>query len=119
MAFLIFLVTGGQAFAAAPPCSEEIQRGIASWYGPRFEGSLTKSEEVFDPSGLTAAHPKLPFGTIVRVVNLRNQKAVDVRVNDRGGFGKTRAIDLSQGAAEQIGMITDGLAPVAIYKCRQ
>lgn len=98
-------------------CSEEIERGVASWYGPGFEGSLTKSEEVFNPTALSAAHPDLPFGTILKVTNLRNHRSVNVRVNDRGAFSKERVIDLSQSAATEIGMIDAGTAPVAIFRC--
>lgn len=103
--------------AAAPNCREEIERGVASWYGPGFEGAKTKSEEVFNPASLSAAHPDLPFGTLVKVMNMRNYKSVMVRVNDRGAFGKERVIDVSQGAAREIGMIDTGTAPVAIFKC--
>lgn len=109
----------GTAPALANPasCSEEIERGVASWYGPGFEGSLTKSEEVFNPAQLSAAHPDLPFGTILKVTNLRNHRSVNVRVNDRGAFSKERVIDLSQSAAKEIGMIDAGTAPVAIFRC--
>lgn len=100
-------------------CTEEIQRGEASWYGPGFEGSLTKSEEVFDPNTLSAAHPSLPFGTILKVVNLRNHKNVVVRVNDRGGFGKARVIDISRAAAVQLDMLNSGTAAVALYRCHK
>ena len=100
-------------------CAEEIQRGVASWYGPGFEDTLTKSEEAFNPALMSAAHPFLPFGTMVKVVNMRNNKSVTVKVNDRGAFDKERVIDLSQGAAREIGMINDGTAPVAIFKCNQ
>ncbi len=105
------------AFANSASCSEEIERGVASWYGPGFEGSLTKSEEVFNPAQLSAAHPDLPFGTILKVTNLRNHRSVNVRVNDRGAFSKERVIDLSQSAANEIGMIDAGTAPVAIFRC--
>ena len=105
-----------KAEAAQSVCSQELQRGTASWYGPRFEGKLTKSEEVYDPEGYTAAHRKLPFGTMLKVVNNKNNRVVYVRVNDRGAF-KSHAIDLSKGAARQLGMIHDGVAPVTIFKC--
>lgn len=98
-------------------CAEEVHRGVASWYGPGFEGARTTSEEVFDPAGLSAAHPFLPFGTKLKVVNMRNHKSVMVTVNDRGAFYKERVIDLSQGAAKQLDMIKSGTAPVALYKC--
>lgn len=112
------LVAGiSPALANPASCSEEIERGVASWYGPGFEGSLTKSEEVFNPAQLSAAHPDLPFGTILKVTNLRNHRSVNVRVNDRGAFSKERVIDLSQSAANEIGMIDAGTAPVAIFRC--
>lgn len=108
-----------QARAVTHACAEEVQRGVASWYGPGFEGTLTKSEELFNPALYSAAHPFLPFGTFVKVVNMRNYKSVVVKVNDRGGFSKERVIDVSQRAAEDLGMIDDGTAPVAIFKCNQ
>ena len=114
---IIVFFAGTQAAHAADTCTEEIQRGIASWYGPGFEGSLTQSEEVFNPGQLSAAHPDLPFGTVVKVTNLRNYRSVNVRINDRGAFGHVRAIDVSESAANELGMIQDGLAPVAIYRC--
>lgn len=105
------------AYAGTYACSEEVERGVASWYGPGFEGALTKNEERFDPAALSAAHPDLPFGTLVKVTNMRNYKSVIVRVNDRGGFGHERAIDLSESAARELDMIRDGTAPVSIFRC--
>lgn len=98
-------------------CDKEVERGVASWYGPGFEGALTKNEEIFNPNGLSAAHPALPFGTVVKVTNMKNARSIAVRINDRGAFGGERVIDLSEGAARRIGMIEDGLAPVAIFMC--
>jgi len=86
--------------------------GMASWYGPGFEGARTASGERFNPWGLTAAHRTLPFGTMVRVTNLNNGRSVLVRINDRGPFTPGRSIDLSRGAAEVIGMIGSGVASV-------
>jgi rare lipoprotein A len=107
------------AYANAYACSEEVERGVASWYGPGFEGALTKSEEIFDPSTMSAAHPSLPFGTMLKVMNMRNHRSVFVRVNDRGAFSKERVIDVSQAAAQQLGMVEDGVAAVAIFRCNQ
>jgi rare lipoprotein A len=90
------------------------QKGNASWYGPGFNGKKTASGEVFNMNKLTAAHRKLPFGTKVRVTNLNNNKSVIVIINDRGPFKKGRVIDLSKKAAEMIGLIKDGVAPVRI-----
>jgi rare lipoprotein A len=90
----------------------------ASWYGPGFAGNRTSSGEVFNPGAMTAAHPYLPFGTRVRVTNRVNGKSVVVRINDRGPFVGGRAIDLSQGAAGRIGMISTGVVPVLIEVLR-
>ena len=92
---------------------EEI--GDASWYGGRFHGRLTASGERFDSHrGLTAAHRTLPFGTCAEVRNLRNDRAVTVRINDRGPFSRGRVIDLSRAAAARIGLLDDGVAPVRV-----
>ncbi|MDR2597919.1 MAG: septal ring lytic transglycosylase RlpA family protein [Treponema sp.] len=90
------------------------QEGIASFYGKEFEGRLTASGEIFDASQLTAAHLSLPFGTMVTVTNLHNNKKVTVRINDRGPFVTARIIDVSRAAAEQLDMIITGTAPVTI-----
>ena len=88
--------------------------GVASWYGPGFEGNRTANGEVFDTSKLTAAHQTLPFDTLVRVTNLENGLAVVVRVNDRGPFVGGRIIDLSRAAAERIDMVESGTAQVRL-----
>ena len=90
------------------------QEGIASWYGAEFEGRPTASGERFDSRLLTAAHPALPFGTIVKVTNTRNGKIVAVRVNDRGPFVSARIIDLSRAAAEKLDMLATGTAYVLV-----
>lgn len=74
---------------------------IASWYGPGFHGKRTANGERFNRHGYTAAHPNLPFGSIVRVC--RKSNCVNVRINDRGPFIKGRSIDLSEAAAKKIG----------------
>ncbi|MGB6296460.1 MAG: septal ring lytic transglycosylase RlpA family protein [Rivularia sp. (in: cyanobacteria)] len=89
-------------------------RGIASFYGAYFAGRKTASGERFNPSRMTAAHRTLPFGTRVRVTNMRNGRSVVVRINDRGPFIRGRVIDLSRGAAGVIGMIGRGIAPVRV-----
>lgn len=91
------------------------QEGIASWYGPGFEGRRTASGEVFDPGALTAAHPSLPFGSRIRVQNLANNRTVDVRINDRGPFTGNRILDLSRRAAELLHMIQAGVTRVRIF----
>ncbi|MDR2110218.1 MAG: septal ring lytic transglycosylase RlpA family protein [Spirochaetaceae bacterium] len=90
------------------------QEGIASWYGAEFAGRPTASGEVFNPAQLTAAHPSLPFGTMLRITNKHNNKQVTVRVNDRGPFVSARIIDVSRGAAEVLDMISTGTAPVLV-----
>lgn len=92
------------------------QVGIASWYGPGFHGKRTANGEIYDMYAYTAAHPTLPFGAIVKVVNLetKEKKSVVVRINDRGPFVKGRIIDLSFTAAQEIGMIEKGTARVGL-----
>ena len=82
----------------------DLQRGVASWYGPGFHGRLTANGERFDMNELTAAHKTLPFGTRVLVHNPRTGKQVVVRINDRGPFAKGRVIDLSKAAAAALGI---------------
>jgi rare lipoprotein A len=90
------------------------QEGIASWYGPEFDGRPTASGEVFDSTLFTAAHPSLPFGTVLTITNKHNNRKATVRVNDRGPFVSARIIDVSKAAAEQLDMITTGTAPVLV-----
>ena len=91
-----------------------ILKGKAAWYGGKFQGRKTASGEKFDKRKLTAAHRKLPFGTKVKVTNLKNRKSVVVRINDRGPYGKGRIIDLSEAAAKKIDMIRSGVVPVRV-----
>jgi rare lipoprotein A len=87
--------------------------GIASWYGGVFNGRKTASGEIYDMYAMTACHPSLPFGSIVRVVNRTNHRSVVVRITDRGDLVEEgRVIDLSYGAAEKLGMTWGGLAKV-------
>jgi rare lipoprotein A len=88
--------------------------GIASWYGPDFQGNRTANGEVYDMNGLTAAHRLLPIGTRVKVTNLLNQKSVTVRINDRGPAIRGRLIDISKGAARMIGLLGAGIGPVQL-----
>jgi rare lipoprotein A len=92
------------------------QCGKASWYGPGFNGRHTANGERFNMGGMTAAHKSLPFGTKLLVTNKRNGRSVIVRVNDRGPFVRGRMLDLSKGAAVQIGMIQSGHGSVCIQK---
>jgi len=88
--------------------------GNASWYGPGFNGRKTANGEHFDSEGLTAAHPNLPFGSIVRVVNTRNGKFELVRINDRGPYQEGREIDVSYRVARKIGLIHSGVSRVRL-----
>lgn len=90
------------------------ETGMASWYGPGFHGKKTSNGERYNQRELTAAHKLVPFGTQLRVTNLSNGKSTVVRVNDRGPFVNNRIIDLSERAAQQIGMIGPGTARVRI-----
>jgi rare lipoprotein A len=92
----------------------ELERGHASWYGPRFHGRRTASGEPYDKYALTAAHKTLPFGTIVRVRSLTLGREVDVRINDRGPFAPGRVIDVSDAAAEVLGLKSAGVARVSL-----
>jgi len=88
--------------------------GNASWYGSVLQGHKTASGEIFDDAQLTAAHRTLPFGTMVRVTDLRNQRSVIVKITDRGTLFADRAIDLSYAAAQQLNMLRDGVHPVRL-----
>ena len=88
--------------------------GEASYYGLRFSGKPTASGEPFDPALLTAAHRTLPFGSKVKVTNMRNGKSVIVRINDRGPFHEGRIIDLSKEAAKRIGLLRSGRGQVEL-----
>ena len=92
----------------------ELERGHASWYGGKFHGRRTASGENYDKYALTAAHRTLPFGTIVRVRSLALGREVDVRINDRGPFMPGRVIDVSQAAAEALGLMSSGGAEVSL-----
>jgi len=96
------------------PKKADLLHGFATWYGSVLDGHRTASGERFDMYAMTACHPTLPFGTLVRVTNLINKSAVIVRINDRGELAKGRVIDLSYAAAERLKMTKRGLAPVAI-----
>jgi len=90
------------------------QTGLASWYGPGFDGRMTANGERFDQMALTAAHPTLQMPSLVRVTNLNNNRSVVVRVNDRGPFHSNRIIDLSKGAAEALGFRNMGTTMVQL-----
>lgn len=103
------------ASSAPPTLGVPIERGVASWYGPKFNGKRTASGERYDMNAFTAAHPSLPFGTKIGVRNTRTGREVIVRVNDRGPFSKNRVLDLSYAAAREVGVVGPGTASVEIY----
>jgi rare lipoprotein A len=90
------------------------ETGMASWYGPGFHGKKTSSGETYDMHGQTAAHRTLPFGTRLRVTDIETGRDVEVRVNDRGPFVGGRILDLSQGAAQELGIVGKGVARIRI-----
>jgi rare lipoprotein A len=100
----------------SPPVREPAYRetGIAGWYGKEFQGKKTASGKVFDMEDFSAAHRTLPLGTVVRVTNLDNLKSVDVKIIDRGPFVKNRILDLSYGAARELGFLESGTARVKV-----
>ena len=87
------------------PTGKYVEIGWASWYGHPYHGRKTSSGEVYDMYALTAAHQRLPFGTVVLVTNLKNNKKVEVKITDRGPFKRDRIIDLSYAAAREINLI--------------
>lgn len=92
------------------------QTGVASWYGRQFHGRKTASGESYDMNALTAAHRTLPLNCYIRVTNNNNGKSVVVKVNDRGPFHGNRVVDLSYGAAKQLGITSQGTAKVSIER---
>ena len=93
---------------------EHVADGVASYYGRELAGNRTASGERFDPRGLTAAHRSLPLGSKVRVTNKSNGRSVIVRVNDRGPFAKSRLIDVSYAAAQELNLIGPGHGAVRV-----
>ena len=99
-----------------PPVPDAVYRetGVASWYGRDFQGRTTASGEIFDLNGISAAHRTLPLGTVISVTNLDNFKSIKVRINDRGPFVKGRVLELSFGAAKELGFASQGTARVKL-----
>ena len=87
---------------------------IASWYGPKFHGKLTANGEIYDQMAFTAASKQLKFGTLLRITNIRNNKSVIVRINDRGPYVKGRNLDLSKASALALGMMPRGVIKVKV-----
>jgi rare lipoprotein A len=104
----------GRLYYPLPMKGGFVQEGVASWYGKKFHRKKTASGEIFNMWDKTAAHKTLPLGTYVMVGNLSNQREVVVRINDRGPFVKGRIIDLSYGAAREIGLIGPGVTRVRL-----
>lgn len=94
------------------------QLGTASWYGDPFHGRVTANGEIYNMYELTAAHRALPFGTRIRVTNLKNDRSVTLRVNDRGPYVPGRFLDVSFGAASRLNFVGSGLADVRVELIR-
>jgi rare lipoprotein A len=106
----------GKWYQPIPDAKGFRQQGLASWYGPDFHGKRASSGEIYDMHAMTAAHRTLPIGTLVRVRQLENNRTIEVRINDRGPFvrERERIIDLSYAAAQQLGVVGPGTAPVEV-----
>ncbi|MCP4302123.1 MAG: septal ring lytic transglycosylase RlpA family protein [Gammaproteobacteria bacterium] len=104
----------GKRYTVMPGNSGYQERGVASWYGKQFHGNLTSNRETYDMSQMTAAHKTVQFPSYARGRNLRNDKSVVVRVNDRGPFVHNRIIDLSYSAAIKLDMVRDGTSLVEV-----
>ena len=104
----------GQTYTPLTAAGDYKERGIASWYGKKFNGQRTSSGETYDMYGMTAAHPTLPIPSYARVTNLSNNKSVVVRINDRGPFLHDRIMDLSYTAAHKLGIVGNGSSEVEV-----
>jgi rare lipoprotein A len=117
---IVLLLSAAQTHAqrikdtASGKKSAKIQYGTASWYSDKFNGRQTANGEIFSQKKLTCAHNSLPMGTWLRVTNIRNNKTVIVRVNDRLNARNKRLVDLTKAGAEKLGMIKSGLAKVRV-----
>ena len=127
--FLVILALLGTVLASPLPVnkpsttfSEPVwtigQLGTASWYGDPFHGRVPANGEIYNMYELTAAHRALPFGTQIRVTNLKNDRSVTLRVNDRGPYVPGRFLDVSYGAAYQLNFVGSGLAEVRVELIR-
>jgi rare lipoprotein A len=99
---------------------EFIDKGMmkASWYGPGFHGQKTANGEIYNQMSFTAAHKSLKFGTLLKITNLKNDKSVVVRINDRGPYIHGRDLDLSKAAALEIGMVKRGVAKIKVEEIK-
>jgi rare lipoprotein A len=121
----ILLGLAAAAALLAPACARRpaageparpgyVQKGDASWYGPKFHGRTTANGETYNMMDFTAAHRSLPFNTLVQVTTLHNKRQLVVRINDRGPFVKGRIIDLSYTTAKILGVPQQGVLPVRL-----
>jgi len=116
---LAVVVCGCASGQKASLASEFTEEGKASWYGEPYHGRTTASGEKFDMHAMTAAHPRLAFGSVVRVTNTNNSKSVEVRINDHYPGGKGRVIDLSRTAFSKIAAVETGVVPVRVELVRR
>ena len=101
--------------AGDPQRVQRVYHGVASFYGPGFEGRETASGRIFDSDEMVAAHRTLPFGTVVRVTNMENDRSVVLRIIDRGPYvGRNTIIDVSKGAARRLQFVKDGRVKVKV-----
>jgi rare lipoprotein A len=118
VALLLATTPTGAVAISGPREYRRVQVGLASYYGPGFNGEETASGEIFDQNELVAAHRTLPLGSVVRVTNLENGRSVTLRVIDRGPYGRNHRkgciIDVSKGAARRLKFIKDGIVRVRI-----
>jgi rare lipoprotein A len=115
-AAILVIMAGCAATPPSGPAFQAVEIGLASYYADRFHGRPTASGEPYDRRALTAAHRRLPFGSVVQVTHLENGRSVVVRINDRGPFVKGRVIDLSRAAAEKLGMLRAGVVRVQVKR---
>lgn len=123
VAILVFGAFGAEVWPGTVDASSKLscaeargwqETGTASWYGRQFDGDRTASGETFDTEDMTAAHPRLPFGTRVKVTNLRNGRSATFTINDRGPFVGSRIIDVSRRGAAILGFRNKGTARVRV-----
>jgi rare lipoprotein A len=114
LAASLLLLGAGVAYAAPGAGLQHLRNGIASWYGPGFEGKRQANGCIFHQAHLSAASRTLPLGSWIRVKRLHSERAVDVEVTDRGPYVGGRVLDLSQAAAEALDMVAVGLVMVSI-----
>ncbi|MFL5730331.1 MAG: septal ring lytic transglycosylase RlpA family protein [Cytophagaceae bacterium] len=110
----LIILTYSSLFTPLKAQKHYTQKGMASYYAKDFQGKKTACGEKFDMNQFTAAHKKLPFNTLVKVTNLKNNKSVIVRINDRGPYSNKRIIDLSKAAASRIDLVRAGVGMVKI-----